>query len=316
MATYAIYSFEIQEGQGRSLFYKETGERTINMAGTIFNNLLHDGMTFVAKKRRQDLPLKYLDKTGRDGIFTLVLCNEKDITQYEGHEKTTLESHPGCYVIFDNRPGVCQIAIEQSSAFGSGTEKVAKIIKRAFDTYLSEYGLQFVIRRKYKAGRIRDLVLERILEHKDALKKIVWRFPNPDRTAGIDADKELIGRMGMLDCLAQATHALTCNIEWKGSKKCPLHVDENTIEGFAQIIAASAQNGYDLSFHFWSSIVIDVKRSVFVSYDIDSKVISDFGYGQLCFDDDGQTAYQLQYVLDNIRKEVANCDETTIEYKG
>lgn len=40
MAQYAIYSYEIQEGD-RSLFYEETGTKTIDMANEIVSNLLN-----------------------------------------------------------------------------------------------------------------------------------------------------------------------------------------------------------------------------------------------------------------------------------
>ena len=53
MAVYAIYSYELQEGS-RSLFYRETGKKAIDMANEIVGNLLHDGLTVVGKKRKAD----------------------------------------------------------------------------------------------------------------------------------------------------------------------------------------------------------------------------------------------------------------------
>lgn len=50
MAVYAIYSYEIQEGN-RTLFYKDTGTRAIDMANEIVGNLLNDGLTIIGKKR-------------------------------------------------------------------------------------------------------------------------------------------------------------------------------------------------------------------------------------------------------------------------
>ena len=49
MAVYAIYSYELQEGS-RSLFYRDTGIKAIDMANEIVGNLLHDGLTVVGKK--------------------------------------------------------------------------------------------------------------------------------------------------------------------------------------------------------------------------------------------------------------------------
>lgn len=50
MAVYEIYSYELQEGS-RSLFYRETGKKAIEMANEIVGNLLHDGLTVVGMKR-------------------------------------------------------------------------------------------------------------------------------------------------------------------------------------------------------------------------------------------------------------------------
>ena len=57
MAVYAIYSYEVQEGN-RSLFYKETGKKAIDMANEIIGNLLKDGLTVIGKKRNEDQLLK------------------------------------------------------------------------------------------------------------------------------------------------------------------------------------------------------------------------------------------------------------------
>lgn len=68
MAVYAIYSYEIQEGS-KSLFYKDTGTKAIDMANEIIDNLLNDGLTVVGQKRKQDLTLTNLNFKGADGVF-------------------------------------------------------------------------------------------------------------------------------------------------------------------------------------------------------------------------------------------------------
>lgn len=151
MAVYEIYSYELQEGS-RSLFYRDTGKKAIEMANEIVGNLLHDGLTVVGKKRKEDQPLKSLKLTEHDNVFTRVLCNVKDVAQYEGHDKYTVESHPGSFVIIDNRPDVCQIAIEKNGAFDSHTDKVAKYLSRAFNRHLLDYGLRMIVSRKWQAN--------------------------------------------------------------------------------------------------------------------------------------------------------------------
>ena len=163
MATYAIYSYEIQEGK-KSLFYKDSGVKAIDMANEIVSNILKSDFIVLGKKRKQDQRLLINHFKGREGIYSWELCNVKDITSIEGHEKTTFESHPGCYVIIDNRPNICQIAIEKNSAFDSDTDKVVKYLNRTFKGHMGEYGLKIVIKRKYQAKKFKELVLERIIK--------------------------------------------------------------------------------------------------------------------------------------------------------
>lgn len=308
MTTYAIYSFEVQEGN-RSIFYKETGVKAIDMANTIIGNLLKDGLTIIGKKRKQDQPLKNLNVKERNEVFTWVLCNVKEVAQYEGHEKNTLESHPGSFIIFDNRPDVCQIAIEQNSAFYSDTDKVVKYIRRAFNSKLSDYGLKIVIKRKYQAGKFKELVLERLVKHNDSVKRIVWEFPNPDKVKGIDADQKMKNRLEGMSLLTQATKALKGKIVLTGSKGNPLCVDDDKIEDLAQIIALSAQNGYKLAYHFYNSSVINFKDVAYAFHSIDGKFIRDFENGQLYVNERNETTYELIEVLDRIREEIADYHE-------
>ena len=314
MAVYAIYSYEIQEGN-RSLFYKDTGRKAIDMANEIIGNLLKDGLTVVGKKRKQDQPLKSLRLKERDGVFTWELCNVKDIAQYEGHEKNPLESHPGSYVIVDNRPEVCQIAIEKNNAFDNNTDKVVGYLRRALKTHLFEYGLDIIIKRKYQAGKFKDIIRERIVKQKDSVKKVVWEFPNPDKVKGIDASQEMRNRLGGLLLFTQAAQALKGKLTLTASKKHPMDVDDERIEDWAQMIALSAQNSYKLSYYFYNSPVVNFKDVAYAFCTIDNWVIRDFENNQLVNKGEG-TTYELIEKLDEIRNQIADYDHEKVVDNG
>ena len=53
MATYAIYSYEIQEGK-KSLFYKDSGVKAIDMANEIVSNILKRDFIVLGKKRKKE----------------------------------------------------------------------------------------------------------------------------------------------------------------------------------------------------------------------------------------------------------------------
>lgn len=314
MAVYAIYSYELQEGS-RSLFYRETGKKAIDMANEIVGNLLHDGLTVVGKKRKEDQPLKSLKLTERKNVFTWVLCNVKDITKYEGHDKFTEESHPGSFVIIDNRPDVCQIAIEKNGAFDSDTDKVAKYLGRAFNSYLSEYGLRMIVSRKWQAGEFKKIIQERITKCHDAVKKVVWEFPNPYKVRGIDATKQMKDRLEYLKLLTQATNALRGKLTLTGSKGNPLNVDDDKIEDLSQIIALSAQNNYKLSYHFFKTDTVNFKDVAYAYASIEDAVVRDFENGQLIDRGEG-TTFELIERLDEIRKTIGDYDHEKVIDEG
>lgn len=314
MAVYAIYSYEIQEGS-KSLFYKETGKKAIDMANEIIGNLLHDGLTVVGKKRKQDQPLKSLNFSEHENVFTWELCNVKDITQYEGHDKYTVESHPGNFVIIDNRPDVCQIAIEKNSAFDSNTDKVVKYLRRAFNSHLFEYGLKIIISKKWQAGEFKKIIRERIDRNKDSVKKVVWEFPNPDKVKGIDATEQMITWIEGVKQLTQVTQALRGMLTLIGSKGNPLDIDDEKIDDIAQIIAISAQNNYKLSYYFFNSPTINIKDVAYANASIDNKVIRDFEIGQLIDRGEGAT-FELIEKLDEIRKEIGDYDHEKVIDEG
>ena len=314
MAVYAIYSYEIQEGN-RSLFYKDTDTKAIDMANKIISNLLNDGLTVVGKKRKRDHLLKNLHFKGRDGVFSWELCNVKDIAQYEGHERNSLESHPGSYVIVDNRPNVCQIAIEKNSAFDSDTDKVVKYLKRSFKEHLFEYGLKMVIKRKWQASNFKDIIRERVFKDNDSVKKVVWEFPNPDKVRGIDATQQMKDRLEGLKLFITTANILKGKLVLSGSKRSPMDVDDEKIEDWAQIIALSAQNNYKLSYYFYNSPVINFKDVAYAFASIDNKFIRDFEAGQQINKGEGMT-YELIEKLDEIRNQIADYDHEKIVDEG
>lgn len=314
MAVYAIYSYEIQEGN-RSLFYKETGKKAIDMANEIISNLLKDGLTVIGKKRNEDQLLMNRHFIGRESVFAWELCNVKDKTLLEGHDKIPYEEHPGSYVVVDNRPDVCQIAIEKNSAFGPDTDKVVKYLKRAFKAHLFEYGLKMVIKRKWQASNFKEVIRERIIKQKDSVKRVVWEFPNPDRVKGIDTTQQMKERLKGLMLFTQASNALKGKLTLTGSKKKPIDVDDDKIEDWAMIMALSAQNNYKLSYYFYNSPVVNFKDVADAFSSIDNKLIRDFESGQLIDKGEG-TTFELIEKLDEIRKHIADYDHEKIVDEG
>ena len=312
MDIYSIYTYEIHEGD-KSLLYKDTGQKAIDRAHDIVENIIKDQLVFIIKKRNDEITLKYTRHRSHQGVTCMVLCNTKEITQYMGHEKKKLDSYPGSYILIDNRPDVCQIAVEKNSAFNTKTDKVVECIASTFNEKLSDYGLRMVVKIKLHAGKFKDIIRDRIVNHQDCVKKVVWEFPNIDRVKGIDAQSAMFKRLNYLHNFAVATNALKGQLVLFGQKGNDMKVYDDSIDDLAAIIALSAQNNYDLTYHFYNSPAVHIKKSSRAVFTIENRIIEDFNDGDMRFDDYGNETFDLICRLDQIRELINDYhNETTI----
>ena len=106
MAIYAIYKLIFEKAEQTSVTASDVGEITIDKAQSLLDDVLKEELPMSkTNKRKEQVRLEnYLERT-ENGISLLMICNEKNIQYSEKKEDRTLTSHPGCYVIIDNRPG-------------------------------------------------------------------------------------------------------------------------------------------------------------------------------------------------------------------
>lgn len=313
MATYAIYSYEVLEN-GSPLIDPKTKKYSLENANQIVGDILKDGLSVSMKKKKEEIVL--LNKTlhEHDGVFAWVLCNIKQMAQYDGHDVTFIKSLPGSFVIIDNREEVCQIAIEKNSAFNNDTDKVAKCLCRAFNSKLNNYHLKMIVKKKWQAAQFKEIVKKRILRG-DSVKKIIWEFPNPDKVKGIDTNesKTLSSKLEYMCLITQATNALKGKLTLTGSKNNPLMVDDDKVDDIAQMIALCAQNNYNLTYHFHNSPVVNIKDVSYALVTIENGIINDFMNG-ITKEGSNFQKFELIERLDKIRNEIAGYEnEETIE---
>ena len=193
------------------------------------------------------------------------------------------------------------------------TDKVVECIASTFNEKLSDYGLRMVVKIKLHAGKFKDIIRDRIVNHQDCVKKVVWEFPNIDRVKGIDAQSAMVKRLNYLHNFAVATNALKGQLVLFGQKGNDMKVYDDSIDDMAAIIALSAQNNYDLTYHFYNSPAVHIKKSSRAVFTIENRIIEDFNDGDMRFDDDGNETLDLICRLDQIRELINDYhNETTI----
>ena len=309
-AKYAFYTYEIQESP--HLEFPHENKAPLD----IINEIIKMGMHLTCKKKKDEsyhIDVHKLIKVGR--VYLIELLDTKETKLFDGHKTRTEKSHPGVYVIFDNRDNVCQIAIEVNKAFDGNTDKVVKSLKRTIDATLNNHSLKIVIKRKYQAFTIKDRVNERLLNG-DSIRKVAWEFPNPRKVSGIDNGPDSNELLDYMCRLTQASNALKSTLTLYGTKGDPMTLDDDTNVGLSNIIALSAQNNYNLAFHFHiSKEVIRLRDAEAAFFEIEQRVIDDFMNGQQGTDDlTSANKYELTNRLDTIRREIASYkNEKTVD---
>ena len=323
--TYAIYTYEvIPRGDKKIKFTADNGLvidddlSTEDKVHLIINRVMSHKLTVIGKKHKKDLPLIVQNLHGHDDVYAFVLCNERDITYYEGKKLENIVTHPGCYVVVDNRKGVCQIAIEDNDVFDMERNQAVKYLSRSFNSLLHDYGLEIVIKHKFSAQSFVTSVKERLYTQKDSVVRIVWEFPNAAKVACLDATEEQKAWIQQNMNMVAESEALKGIYTLVGSKKHPLQADTELNKHIALMIELSAQNGYNLKYHFANSGVMNFKMASHAFMNIKESFIEDFMQGVTVHGDgvvgeEGlHPTYDLILRLDQIRCAIVSYDHEDI----
>lgn len=300
-----IYSFEISKG-GKALFNKTTGNKNIDDANHIMNDILKSDLRILLKYKNEDYIALCLSKTNHENVFTWILCTEKDLTAYNGHEKHLIKSYPGCYIIFDNRKDVGQFCVEKSSTCTAKPDDIAKGLNSTFKDKLGEYGLDIIIKKKRLAKTFKEIILDRIYIKKDPVKRVVFDFPNMENMESVDTpSKEFREKLKALSSIIGVKNSRKGKLEMIGDDGNPVDLDDEKTKDFDQLIYLCYNNSYKLTYYFVKSGRICTKDTkVYAIYEIDEAELMDFENNQtaIC---DGEKFRLIEH-LNQIRRDIGD----------
>ena len=244
-STFAIYKCILKSSEER--------EAQINVAQAqkIFGQVLNS-FPKMYKKLKGGVEVPYTNSLLRsdEGIFIFRISDPKGLQLVDVSQNPyDVMNYPPCFVIFDNRDGICQMAIERrSDAFNSNTDKVRDLFEDQLRAALAAYKLDIQINIKKRIGEFWEVVHERIAQ-KDIVKNVKFSFPNPKNVAPIEhlesLDADIIKYMTAVATALKATKGI---LQYDAEKNKSLDLKE---EGdFANMVALCCVNGYDLSVQF------------------------------------------------------------------
>lgn len=310
MATYAIYKYLFDISKQGHLFSKETGKSAFDEAQRHFADILKEDIAVPggAVDSKEEATFYIEPYLVRDDIIFLLVCNEKTNRIRDRLDEREITSHPGCFVIIDNRPGVTMLAIEKNNAFYSKTEKIRKILLYAFNLKLEQLGLTMEINARIRPGTFWEVVDEQCTKLKDVIKKVSFNFPNPNKIGPVDASAEAKKNLSYISRIIGAANAAKGTLVMHADEKEKIALNQK-VEDFAEMVRLCEFDGYDISVHFKRYGVYRFGAEAQVYMILQDDVRDHFLQGVTVLGLPDEQPFELYQWLEDINKLVQTCSD-------
>lgn len=300
MKQYVMYSYNIMLNDEPDLF-ESVEQAEISEAQSVLDGMLREELHLsYIKNATEELPLDIHLETHADGIFLFVLQRPKDVKYMEGFQQQVIESHPACYVIVDNRDGVCQLAIEKSPQFSLSHQKVADAISRSLNKKLGRRGLKMAVTLQKDPDDFWRVVDKRVVADNDPIRWMRIDLLDPKKACVNGGNKEVLRRIVSRDFLDLFSRSAKLQMILGGTEGAPL-VDKHAGKGLAnlaKIVSLCAVNCIDITLRFQSKKELSMHGPEYLVCMIENQAIEDFKEGRTKADGDGQTT-ALEMALDS-----------------
>lgn len=299
MSVFAIYhvnliepkepKFHVQENPQTKEEYRLCFEKLISKASIPVNKVNRDKTTS---------PLDCTAQQHFNNVHLFLLNNEKNFKHFEGKEKDTFTYHPGCYIIFDNRPEKALLAIERTPAFDSNTDKVRDLLVNAFASLCYQINMSVELRARFHEGEFWNII-EELKQFGDQINKVSFEFPNPDKVKSIETTMDMNAKLSVLASLTTTMNAAKGILNMEASKDSMLRF-EQTQEDLAQMVHLCCNNGYRIAVRFRGYGVYRYGKKVKAFGEISDDSISEFIKQTTILGKSIECEYDLINWLDNL----------------
>jgi len=263
---YAIYKYDFHKATQRTISAVEKGadgNKYLNVAQTCFASLFDlnsiDNLVKVNKKGESTrLPNDVMAKSGdiflwrvnNSQILEPVKKSGKDSRGIDKYEKQKVESNPFCNVLIDNRPGVCLMAIEKSTAWGNNPDHLRDLLLMNLNPKLADnFDLEMRIEARMNPTDIWEFVHDRIFEHHDYIRNISFTFQNPKKINKTNAMEVKSARLKAMLKTVEISDALKGFFKMEFDKNTNSKISQKN-KDMAEMVRLCGENGYDISITF------------------------------------------------------------------
>ncbi|MBQ6063421.1 MAG: hypothetical protein IJK42_06050 [Prevotella sp.] len=292
---YAIYKYDFHKAIERTIQAGADGvdgKKYVKVAQTCFASLFDentiDHLTKVNKKGEATrLPNDVIAKVG--DIFIWRVNNSqmkewwrrsgKDNKGIDKYERQEIESNPFCYVLIDNRPGICLMAIEKSTAWGSNPDLVRDMMLYNFNSMLADkFDLEMRIEARMNPKDIWEFVHERLYEHDDYIRKVSFVFQNPKKVNKTNGMEVKSSRLKAMQKTVEISDALKGFFTMEFDKYSNGKISQEN-KDMAEMVRLCGENGYDIIITFKEFKTYRINDYVRAYYPMTLDVLQRFSIG-------------------------------------
>ena len=295
---FAIYKYDFHKATSPTIEgYQEDGDKNLKIAQKCFaslfdKNSIENLFKVNSKGEATRLPNDVMAKNGDILIWRVNNSlmkdwwrkNGKDSQGIDKYDRQELESNPYCHVLIDNRPNVCLMAIEKSTAWGSNPDLLRDMVLENCNHILTDkFNLEMRIEARMNPTDIWKFVHERLFEHDDYIRKISFVFQNPKK----------INKSNSVDIKSSRLKAMLRTVEISDALKgfFLMEFDKNTNDkiseknrDLAEMVRLCGENGYDIKIIFKDYKAYRINDYVRAYYPMTHDYLRKFRTNSLNFD--------------------------------
>ena len=297
---YAIYKFDFHKAIQRTIHAQVggiDGAKYVKTAQTCFASLFDqnsiDNLAKINKKGEATrLPNDVMAKVGDIFIWRVNNSqikewwrkNGKDSKGIDKYEKGEIESNPYCNILIDNRPGVCLIAIEKSSAWGNNPDQLRDLLLENLNPQLADkFDLEMRIEARMNPKDIWEFVYDRLFEHDDYIRKVAFTFQNPKKINKTNAMEVKSARLKAMLKTVEISDALKGFFTMEFDRNTNSKISQDN-KDMAEMVRLCGENGYDISITFKEYKTYRINDYVRAYFTITDDVLQGFRIGSLTLD--------------------------------
>lgn len=296
---YAIYKYDFHKAIERTISAEANGidgNKYVKKAQTCFASLFDQNTIdkLGKKNKRGDVAILpndvmavscsiYVWRVNNSQLKDLWKRSGKDSKGIDKWEKTEDESNPYCYVLIDNRPGSCLMAIEKSSAWSSKPDLLRDLLLENFNRILADkYDLEMRIEARMDPKDIWEFVHERLFEHNDYIRKVAFTFQNPKKVNKSKAMEVKSARLKAMLKTVEISDALKGFFTMEFDKNTNSKISQEN-KDMAEMVRLCGENGYDISISFKEYKTYRINDYVRAYYPMTHDVLQRFYVGTQTF---------------------------------